>query len=189
MFNCPLSSSSLLGDGLIRFLRSAGINVTFCDSDEAIRAQLGEILARFGRNRLAPESIGYFFLRQLERQNATRVLVIELQNHEAVLHRNNITELTLIEFVENCFDGRGEFALLLIAEIAAVSGRIRLRILIHNLGEVFTFLKLSERLFSLLPLRFDKFGPAVLSEDSYFANTVTGRTIEVFDVRIVVFAN
>src|SRR5262245_18611426 len=89
---------------------SAGIDVSFSGSDEAVSAQFREEFPHLRSNRLLPEDVENFFLRELEWKDAATMFVFDFEDHEGALHRDDIAHLTLVEFVGNFFQHWSQFA-------------------------------------------------------------------------------
>src|SRR5262245_41993770 len=85
--------------GFVCLLGGAGIDVAFGCADEAVSAHLCEVFPHLWPDGLLPENIKNFFLGEFEREGAAIVFVIEFDDHEGVLNRNDIADLTLLELV------------------------------------------------------------------------------------------
>src|SRR5262245_52657005 len=94
-----------------RFVRgSAGIDVSFSGSNEAVGTQFREEFPHLRSNRLLPEDVENFFLRELKWKDAATMFVFDFEDHEGTLHRNDIAHLTLVEFVGDSFQRWSQFA-------------------------------------------------------------------------------
>src|SRR5215510_7004883 len=171
------------------FRRGSGIDVSFGDPDEAIGPQLDKVFSNLGWSGFTPEHIRDFALGQFEWKDASRMPVIELDDHESALYWNNVAHLTLFEF--GCeFRQPGLHCFLRNkSQIAAFLRSLRFGIFPGDLREIVSLLYGRESLFGFLALACGLLRASIFSNDGDFSEADAGGTIEVFLMRIVVFSN